>query len=133
MFNLSVLFSFCSIFLANFSLLLLAKVLLINKACILVSNFMLLIYCSYANYNQGLQCPYYLSTWGSFAIILFIFIKDLLMIFIYHIWLSVIVMTASKSLVILRKVDAVSLGSPLKFKVNFKIQRFSKLSSRFMK
>ena len=42
-------------------------------------------------------------------------------------------MTASKSLAILRKVDAVPLGSPLKFKVNFKIQHFSKLSSRFMK
>ena len=42
-------------------------------------------------------------------------------------------MTASKSLFVLRKVDAVSLGSPLKFKVDFKIQRFSKLSSRFMK
>ena len=39
-------------------------------------------------------------------------------------------MNASKSLAILRKVDAVSLG---KFKVNLKIQRFSKLSSRFMK
>ena len=41
-------------FFANFSLVLLTKVLLINKACILVSNLMLLIYCSYANYNQGL-------------------------------------------------------------------------------
>ena len=42
-------------------------------------------------------------------------------------------MTASKSLAILRKVDAVTLGSPLKIKVNLKIQRFSKLSSRLMK
>ena len=42
-------------------------------------------------------------------------------------------MTASKSLAILRKVDAVSLERPPKFKVNFKIQRFSTLSSRFMK
>ena len=42
-------------------------------------------------------------------------------------------MTASKSLVILRKADAVSLGSPLKFKVNFKVQHFSNPSSRFMK
>ena len=38
-------------------------------------------------------------------------------------------MTASKTLAILRKVDVVSLGSPLKFK----IQRFSELSFRFMK
>ena len=42
-------------------------------------------------------------------------------------------MTASKSLVILRKVDAVSLGSPLKCKVYFEIQHFSNLSFRFMK
>ena len=42
-------------------------------------------------------------------------------------------MTASKSLATFRKVDAVTLGSHLKFKVNFKIQRFSKLSSPFMK
>ena len=44
-------------FFANFSLILPTKVLLINKACIIVSNLMLLIYCSYAKYNQGLQCP----------------------------------------------------------------------------
>ena len=41
-------------FFGNFSLVLIPKVLLINKACILVRNLMLLIYCSYANYNQGL-------------------------------------------------------------------------------
>ena len=35
--------------------------------------------------------------------------------------------------IILWKVDAVSLEQPPKFKVNFKIQRFSTLSSRFMK
>ena len=43
------------------------------------------------------------------------------------------VMTASKSLATLRKVDAVSLWLHLKFKVNFKIQRFSKQSSRLIK
>ena len=42
-------------------------------------------------------------------------------------------MTASKSIAILRKIDVVSLGPPLKFKVNFKIQPFSKLSFHFMK
>ena len=53
---------------------LLTKVLLIKKVCILVSNLMLLIYCSYVNYNHCSYC----NTWGSFAVILFIFIKDLL-------------------------------------------------------
>ena len=33
-------------------------------------------------------------------------------------------MTASKSLAAFRKVDAVSLGSHMKFKVNFKIEPF---------
>ena len=41
-------------------------------------------------------------------------------------------MTASKSLAILRKIDAVSLGSPLKFKANFKIQRFEVPLDRFV-
>ena len=41
-------------------------------------------------------------------------------------------MTASKSLAILRKTDAVSLGSPLKFKANFKIQRFEVPLDRFV-
>ena len=47
--------AFAHFFFANFSLVLLTKVLLINKACILVSSLMLLIYCSYANYNQRLK------------------------------------------------------------------------------
>ena len=46
--------AFAQFFFANFSLVLLTNVLLVNKACILVSNLMLLTYCSYANYNLGL-------------------------------------------------------------------------------
>ena len=42
-------------------------------------------------------------------------------------------MTASKWLAILRKVDAVSPGSPLKFKVNFKIQRLIQKYSNIFK
>ena len=51
--------AFAQFFLPISAWYLLTKMLLINKACILVSTLMLLICCSYANYSQGLLCPYY--------------------------------------------------------------------------